>query len=78
MNIRAFFSDVHRPFFLGGAVFTSMWLLHLLDIMPYSLPLAQVCMHMAQMIYFFFGFLLIFFLWVLRYAPFYFKVVRST
>jgi len=61
MNFRhALFSDVHRPFFLGGAIFAilaiSMWLLHLLDIMPYSLPLAQARMHMAQMIYFFFPF----------------------
>jgi len=30
-----------------------MWLLHLLDIMPYALPLAQARMHMAQIIYFF-------------------------
>ncbi len=56
----ALFSDVHRPFFLGGAIFAvlsiSMWLLHLLDIMPYVLPLAQARMHMAQMVYFFFPF----------------------
>jgi len=61
MNFRhALFSDVHRPFFLGGTVFAvlsiSLWLLHLLDIMPYSLPFAQARMHMAQMIYFFFPF----------------------
>jgi len=56
----AFLSDVHRPFFLGGAIFAvlsiSMWLLHLLDITPYTLPLAQTRVHMAQMIYFFFPF----------------------
>ncbi len=60
MNIRPFFSDVHRPFFLGGTVFAvlsiSLWLLHLLDIMPYVAPFAQARMHMAQMIYFFFPF----------------------
>jgi len=61
MNIwQALFSDVHRPFFLGGTVFAvlsiSLWLLHLLDIMPYVAPFAQARMHMAQMIYFFFPF----------------------
>ena len=61
MNIRyALCSDVHRPFFLGGTIFAilsiSMWLLHLLDIMPYVLPLAQARIHMAQMIYFFLPF----------------------
>ncbi|MDQ6960799.1 MAG: NnrS family protein, partial [Mariprofundaceae bacterium] len=54
------FSDAHRPFFLGGAVFAvlsiAMWLLHLLNIMPYTLPFAQARMHMAQMVYFFFSF----------------------
>ncbi|MDT8376015.1 MAG: NnrS family protein [Mariprofundaceae bacterium] len=54
------FSDVHRPFFLGGTLFAlisiMMWLLHLLDIIPYALPFSQAQMHMAQMIYFFFPF----------------------
>ncbi len=58
----AFFSDVHRPFFLGGTVFAvlsiSLWLLHLLDIVSYNLPFAQARMHMAQMIYFLFPFFL--------------------
>jgi len=68
MNIwQALFSDVYRPFFLGGSLFALlsiiMWLLHLLDVVPYALPLAQTRMHMAQMVYFFypfffFGFLL--------------------
>jgi len=60
MNIRSLFSDVHRPFFLGGIIFAvltiAMWLLHLLDIMPYALPFAQARLHMAQMVYFFFPF----------------------
>ncbi len=68
MNIRkALFSDVHRPFFMGGTIFAvlsiGIWLLHLLGIMPYTLPFGQTHLHMAQMIYFFypfffFGFLL--------------------
>jgi len=74
----ALFSDVHRPFFLGGAIFAvlsiSMWLLHLLGIMPYSLPFAQARIHMAQMIYFFFpfffyGFLLTIFPRLLSVSP---------
>jgi len=61
MNIRhALVSDAHRLFFLGGGAFAvlsiAMWLLHLLDIMPYALPFAQARMHMAQMVYFFFPF----------------------
>ncbi len=72
------FSDVHRPFFLAGAIFAvlsiSMWLLNLLDIMPYVLPLAQARMHMAQMVYFFypfffFGFLLTIFPRLLSVSP---------
>jgi len=54
------FSDVHRPFFLGGTIFAvlsiAIWLLHLLDIVPYALSLSQTRIHMAQMVYFFFPF----------------------
>jgi len=67
MNIRNIFLDIHRPFFMGGTLFAmlsiGMWLLHLLDLMPYALEFSQARLHMAQMIYFFypfffFGFLL--------------------
>jgi len=68
MNIRdTFFTEIHRAFFAGGTIFAmlsvGMWLLHLLDLMPYALEFSQARLHMAQMIYFFypfffFGFLL--------------------
>jgi len=72
------FSDVYRPFFLGGSFFAVlsiiMWLLHLLNIIPYVLPFAQARLHMAQMVYFFypfffFGFLLTIFPRLLSVAP---------
>jgi uncharacterized protein involved in response to NO len=87
MNMRnTVFADIHRSFFLSGTAFAvlsiAMWLAHLLDIMPYALPVAQARLHMAQMVYFFypfffFGFLLTIFprllsvpaLQIRRYAP---------
>jgi len=79
LNIwKILFSDAYRPFFLGGSLFAmlsiTMWLLHLLAIMPYNLPLVQARMHMAQMVYFFypfffFGFLLTIFPRILSVSP---------
>jgi len=79
MNIKnTLFADIHRPFFLGGSVFAVLsicvWILHLLDILPYTLPLAQARIHMIQMIYFFypfffFGFLLTIFPRLLSVKP---------
>jgi len=74
----ALISDAHRPFFLGGAIFAMIsiatWLMHLLNIMPYTLPFVQARLHMAQMIFFFFpfffyGFLLTIFPRLLSVSP---------
>jgi len=63
---------------MGGTIFAvfsiGIWLLHLLDIMPYTLPFVQAHLHMAQMIYFFypfffFGFLLTIFPRLLSVPP---------
>jgi uncharacterized protein involved in response to NO len=59
-SVLALFSDVHRPFFLGGGIFAivsiSLWLLNLTGITPYAWVAVQKQIHMTQMIYFFFPF----------------------